>query len=149
MKLSYVYTFYYSPLEVKSKDSMGLQNSPLGVGRMGISVLSPATVANIVCGFDILGFALNEPCDELKLEISDAPGIHIINNDEYDLPTEAEKNVSGAALLALLEETKEISGFTLTSKKSIKPGSGIGSSAASAAGAVLAANVLLNNRFTK
>ena len=92
---------------------------------------------------------MNEPCDELTLEINDEPGVHIINNDDYDLPTDAEKNVSGAALLALLEEAKDIKGFTLISKKNIMPGSGIGSSAASAAGAVVAANHLLNNRFTK
>src|SRR5436190_20735510 len=100
MKLHYTDSFFYSPI-----------------------VLSPATVANIVCGFDILGFALNEPCDELKIEFSDEPGVHIINNDEYDLPTDAEKNVSGAALLALLEETNDVEGFTLISKKNIKPGS--------------------------
>jgi homoserine kinase len=120
----------------------------LGVGG-ACTVISPATVANVVCGFDILGFALDEPCDELSIELSDEPGIHILNNDEYDLPTEAEKNVSGAALLALLEETKDVKGFTLISKKKIKPGSGIGSSAASAAGAVVAANYLLNNRYSK
>jgi homoserine kinase len=114
-----------------------------------VIIQSPATVANIVCGFDILGLCLNEPCDELQLEISDEPGIHIINNDDYDLPTEAEKNVSGAALLALLEEAQDVKGFQLISKKNIMPGSGIGSSAASAAGAVVAANHLLNNRFSK
>jgi len=118
-------------------------------GELERTVLSPATVANIVCGFDILGFALNEPCDELTLKISDKPGVEIINDDDYDLPTEAEKNVSGAALLALLEETKDVKGFQLISKKNIMPGSGIGSSAASAAGVVVAANHLLNNRFTK
>ncbi|HEY2727370.1 MAG TPA: homoserine kinase [Parafilimonas sp.] len=114
-----------------------------------ITVNSSATVANIVCGFDILGLCLNEPCDELTLEICDEPGVQIINNDDFDLPTEAEKNVSGAALLALLEEAKDIKGLTLTSKKIIMPGSGIGSSAASAAGVVVAANHLLNNRFAK
>jgi homoserine kinase len=114
-----------------------------------VSVKSPATVANIVCGFDILGFALAEPCDELKLEISDEPGIRIINNDTYDLPVEPEKNVSGAALLALLDEAKDVKGFTLFSKKNIMPGSGIGSSAASAAGVVVAANHLLGGRFSK
>jgi homoserine kinase len=114
-----------------------------------VSVYSPATVANIVCGFDILGLCLNNPCDEFTLEISDEAGIKIINIDNYDLPTEAEKNVSGASLLALLEEAKDIKGFKLISKKNIMPGSGIGSSAASAAGVVVAANHLLNNRFTK
>jgi len=127
------------------------KNSPLGVGGSGGSVLvkPPGTVANVVCGFDILGFALNDPCDEMILEISDEPGIQIINNDDYNLPVEAEKNVSGAALLALLDEAKDVKGFKLISKKNIKPGSGIGSSAASAAGVVVAANHLLGNRFSK
>jgi len=113
-----------------------------------VKVLAPATVANVVCGFDILGFALNEPNDVFTLSISDEPGIKIINNDEYNLPLEAEKNVSGAALIALLEETPDVKGFTLISEKYIKPGSGIGSSAASAAGVVVAANHLLDNRYT-
>ncbi len=125
----------------------GFTSSPLQ--GAGAKVVSPATVANVVCGFDILGFALNEPADCLELSLSGEPGVHIINNDEYDLPTEAEKNVSGASLLALLEETEDVKGFILISKKNIKPGSGIGSSAASAAGAVVAANYLLDNRYSK
>jgi homoserine kinase len=114
-----------------------------------VTVLSPATVANVVCGFDILGFALNDPIDELTISLSDTPGVTIINKDDYHLPTKAEDNVSGAALLAMLDELKEITGFKLVSNKNIKPGSGIGSSAASAAGAVVAANHLLGNRFSK
>ena len=125
------------------------QSSPFGGVGGGCTSFPCATVANVVCGFDILGFALNEPCDELMLELSDEPGVHIINNDEYNLPTDAEKNVSGAALLALLDDAKDIKGFTLHSTKQIKPGSGIGSSAASAAGAVVAANTLLQNRYNK
>ena len=122
-------------------------NTPLQ-GK-GVTVLSPATVANVVCGFDILGFALNDPNDIFTISLSAEKGITIINDDEYNLPLDAEKNVSGAALLALLDETPDIKGFQLISKKNIKPGSGIGSSAASAAGAVVAANYLLDNRFTK
>lgn len=114
-----------------------------------VTIKSSATVANIVCGFDILGFALNEPFDEVTLTISDNAGVEIINLDDFNLPTDAEKNVSGAALLALLEETPQVKGFTLHSKKNIKPGSGIGSSAASAAGAVMAANKLLGNIYSK
>lgn len=134
-------------LSTIQKKLMLSQNPPLGAG--GITVSSPATVANVVCGFDILGFALNGPSDELTIHISDEPGVHIINQDDFDLPTIAEKNVSGAALLALLEEATDVKGFTLYSKKHIKPGSGIGSSAASAAGSVVAANHLLGNRFSK
>jgi homoserine kinase len=114
-----------------------------------VRVLSPATVANVVCGFDILGFALDNPTDIFEIELSNQKGVTIINKDDYDLPLEAEKNVSGAALLALLEDAPDVQGFVLTSEKHIKPGSGIGSSAASAAGAVVAANYLLGNRFSK
>lgn len=114
-----------------------------------IVVHAPATVANMVCGFDILGFAVNDPYDIMSISFSDHAGITIINEDEYNLPTSPEKNVAGAALLALMEEAPEVKGFELRIKKQIKPGSGVGSSAASSAGAVVAANALLNNKFSK
>jgi len=113
-----------------------------------VTVSSPATVANMVCGFDILGFAVHAPSDVLSVSLTNEPGVHIINEDEYDLPTDPEKNVSGAALHALLDKAPDVKGLILTSKKQIKPGSGVGSSAASAAGAVVAANELLGKRFT-
>ncbi len=114
-----------------------------------VKVCSPATVANLVCGFDILGMALNHPQDEMELILSDEPGIRIKHIDDFNLPTETEKNVAGAALTALLEEYGKNTGFDLIIKKNIKPGSGLGSSAASSAGAVVAANHLLNNFFSK
>ena len=113
-----------------------------------IKVLAPATIANLVCGFDILGMALKAPFDEMTLSLTDEPGIVIKHTDEYNLPEEPEKNVSGAALLALMEEYKKPAGFHLTIHKHIKPGSGLGSSAASSAGAVVAANHLLGNIFS-
>jgi homoserine kinase len=70
-------------------------NSPLG--DRGIKILAPATIANLVCGFDILGLALNDPQDEMELMLSDKPGLRIKHIDEYNLPTEPEKNVAGAA----------------------------------------------------
>ena len=129
MKLSFVYNFFYAPNE--------------------ITIHSPATVANMVCGFDVLGFAVNEPFDKMSIRYADTPGVTIINEDEYDLPTDPEKNVAGAALLAMLEEADISRGLELRICKNIKPGSGVGSSAASAAGAVVAANRLLNDPFTK
>lgn len=117
-------------------------------GRI-IKVHAPATVANMVCGFDILGFAVREPYDEMWIRLTEQPGITIINKDHYQLPVEPEKNVAGAALLAMLEEMTMPVGFELTIHKHIKPGSGVGSSAASSAGAVVAANALLNNVFSK
>jgi homoserine kinase len=76
-------------------------------------------------------------------------GIRIINKDDYDLPLDSKKNVLGVALMALLEEVPEAVGFEIESTKIIKPGSGIGSSAASAAGVIAGANYLLDNRFCK
>jgi homoserine kinase len=122
-----------------------------------IKIKAPATVANMVCGFDILGFAVNNPYDEMEMRLvnleAGQAAITIINMDEYNLPTDPEKNVAGAALLAMIEEYTAIDftkiGFEVKINKLIKPGSGVGSSAASSAGAVVGANYLLGNSFSK
>ncbi len=119
-----------------------------------IKIKAPATVANMVCGFDILGFAVNDPYDEMEMRLVErAPNganIIIINIDDYNLPTDPEKNVAGAALIALIEEYDFSKlAFEVKINKLIKPGSGVGSSAASSAGAVVGANYLLGNPFTK
>ena len=113
-----------------------------------IRVLAPATVSNVVCGFDCLGFALAEPYDEMTIRKIDAREVRIINHDNYGLPTEPEKNVAGVALNALMDAANTDFGFEVEITKHIKPGSGIGSSAASACGAVVAANQLLGGRFS-
>jgi len=130
-----------------------------------IKIKAPATVANMVCGFDILGFAVNDPYDEMEIRIVNRAvgqaAITIINIDDYNLPTDPELNVAGAALLAMIEEYTANSssdkilvdfstiGFEVKINKLIKPGSGVGSSAASSAGAVVGANYLLGNIFSK
>lgn len=114
-----------------------------------ITIKSPATIANLVCGFDILGLALEEPFDVMKLEFSEEPGLKIKHIDAYTLPVRPEDNVAGAALLSLMETLDKKHGFKLTIDKKIKPGSGLGSSAASAAGAVYAANKLLGDKFSE
>ena len=126
-----------------------------------IKIKAPATVANMVCGFDILGFAVNSPYDEMEMRwmtrAENEPSITIINIDNYNLPTDPEKNVAGAALLAFLEEYEEKQKtssspkikFEVKINKLIKPGSGVGSSAASAAGSVVGANYLVGNIFSK
>jgi len=113
-----------------------------------ITIKAPATIANLVCGFDILGLALEEPYDVMTLTRKDALGLTIKHIDEYGLPEKPEDNVAGAALLALMEAHETELGFELTIDKRIKPGSGLGSSAASAAGAVYAANKLIENAFS-
>jgi homoserine kinase len=113
-----------------------------------IIVKSPGTVANLVCGFDILGLALNDPGDIMEVSLLDVPKVIIHNADAYNLPTDPEKNVAGVVLLSIMEKMNNEVGFEVTIEKRIKPGSGIGSSAASAAGAAVAANHLLENIFT-
>ena len=126
-----------------------------------IKIKAPATVANMVCGFDILGFAVSSPYDEMEMRwmprAENEASITIINIDDYNLPTDPEKNVAGAALLAFLEEYEEKQNnssapkikFEVKINKLIKPGSGVGSSAASSAGAVVGANYLVGNIFSK
>lgn len=113
-----------------------------------VKVHCPATVANLVCGFDILGLALKEPYDIMEVELTGEPHVTIRNRDDFNLPTDPEKNVAGVVFLAAMEKTDRTVGFDVTIEKHIKPGSGIGSSAASAAGAAVAANHLLGNIFS-
>jgi len=114
-----------------------------------VRVLAPATVSNVVCGFDCLGFALERPFDEMTVRRIAEHEIRIVNLDDFDLPTDPEKNVAGVALKALLDAANVNFGFEVEVNKHIKPGSGIGSSSASSCGAVVAANTLLDGRFSK
>lgn len=113
-----------------------------------LKIMAPATIANLVCGFDILGLALNDPQDIMEMSLAEEPGIFIEHADNYGLPVQPEKNVAGAALLAFMQEYHQQVGIRVRIKKCIKPGSGLGSSAASSAGAVVGANCLLGNVFS-
>jgi len=113
-----------------------------------ITIQAPATIANLVCGFDVLGLALEAPYDVMTLELQEQPGLLIEHADGFGLPTIPEENVAGAALIAMLEQITDAPGLKLTIDKRIMPGSGLGSSAASAAGAVFAANQLLGKNFS-
>jgi len=113
-----------------------------------ISVLSPATVSNVVCGFDCLGFAIAEPYDEMTVRKIDECAIRIINRDNYGLPNDPAKNVVGVSLQAMIDASGPDHGFEVEITKHIKPGSGIGSSSASSCGAVVAANMLIGDRFS-
>lgn len=128
--------------------SKAIHNSPPSGGVGGVTVHAPGTVANLVCGFDILGLALKEPYDVMKVRLLDEPKVVITNKDEFNLPTDPHKNVAGVVLLSVMERMASNIGFEIEIEKHIKPGSGIGSSAASAAGAAVAANHLLGNIFS-
>ena len=114
-----------------------------------ITIHAPATVANLVCGFDVLGLCLHEPYDIMRVRLLDKSEVSIRTTDGYPLPSDPSMNTAGAPLLEMLAVLKQEVGFEVIITKHIKPGSGIGSSAASAAGAVVAANELLGNVFTK
>lgn len=114
-----------------------------------LKIFCPATIANISCGFDVLGLALDSVGDEMVVRKVAEQGIRIIKLEGQDLPMETLKNVAGVAGLALLEETDYDGGFEIELYKKIKAGSGIGSSAASSSGAVWAMNKLLGSPFSK
>jgi len=112
-----------------------------------IKIFAPATIANVSCGFDVLGFALDNVGDEMTIKKVAKKGVKITKIIGQNLPLETHKNVAGVAALALLAETESEFGFEIEIDKRIKPGSGIGSSAASSAGTVWAINKLLGDPF--
>jgi len=114
-----------------------------------IKLFSPATVANVSCGFDVLGFCLDSIGDEMVIRKSVEKGIRITKIEGYDLPFEVEKNVAGVSALAMYKAAKPDCGFEIEIYKHIKPGSGVGSSSASAVGSVYGMNVLLGNPYSK
>jgi len=114
-----------------------------------IKIFCPASVANVSCGFDVLGFCLDPIGDEMIIRKTAEKGIRITKIEGQDLPLEAHNNVAGVAGLALLEAHPSAFGFEIEIIKGIKAGSGIGSSAASSAGAVFGINELLGRPFTR
>jgi homoserine kinase len=114
-----------------------------------IKIFSPATVANVSCGFDVLGFCLDNVGDVMVIRKTKEKGVKIIKIEGADLPFETHKNVAGVAALAILEAANAEFGVEIEIYKKIKPGSGIGSSSASASGAVFAINEFLGNPFNK
>lgn len=117
--------------------------------KESIRVFAPATVANVGCGFDILGFALEKPGDEVILKPNDKKRVIIthINGDGGRLPLEAEKNTAGVAVLKMLEALNSKQGISIEIHKNIGLGSGLGSSASSSVAAAFALNILLNKPF--
>ncbi|WP_338734054.1 homoserine kinase [Mangrovimonas cancribranchiae] len=114
-----------------------------------IKIFSPATVANVSCGFDVLGFCLDSVGDDMIIRKTKSKGITISKIEGYSLPLDPEENVAGVAGLAILKAAQVNFGFDIEIHKRIKPGSGIGSSSASASGTVYAINKLLGKPFNK
>ena len=115
-----------------------------------IKLFAPATIANISCGFDVMGCCLDAVGDIMVVRKTTEKGIRIKAITGGPLPFEPDKNVASVAIMAMLSNQKQEPdfGFELEIHKKIKPGSGIGSSAASAAGAVFGANELMGRPYT-
>ena len=111
-----------------------------------ISVFAPATVANVACGFDIFGFAVANPGDQITLTVRDEPGVRItdIIGDDGRLPRETARNTAGIAIQTFLQQIGRTDlGIDVVLRKQMPLGSGLGSSAASAVAGVFAINELL------
>lgn len=130
-------------MEIKSK-------SPLGDLRV-IKVFAPATVANVVCGFDVLGFAVNEPGDEVIMRLVDEPGVRLlkITGDDGRLPLDSAKNTVSASVQNYLKHlNREDVGVEIELHKKMPIGSGLGSSSASTVAGLYAINQLMGNLLT-
>lgn len=114
-----------------------------------IKIFAPATVANVSCAFDVLGFALDNVGDEMTFKKTNNKGVQIKMLGNSNLPTEPDKNVAGVVAMEMLNKINADFGVIIEIDKKIKPGSGIGSSAASAAGAAYGVNILLDSKFNK
>lgn len=119
--------------------------------RSSIKVFAPATVANVVCGFDVLGFAVNEPGDEVIMRITDKPGVVIskITGDEGRLPLNPDKNTVSASVQDYLKHIGRTDvGLDIELHKKMPIGSGLGSSSASTVAGLFAVNTLFDNQLT-
>lgn len=114
-----------------------------------IKLFAPATVANLSCGFDVLGCCLDNVGDEMRISVHSGTAVNITKIEGANLPYETNKNVAGVAVEALLNQYGKDIGVDIEIFKKIKAGSGIGSSAASSAGAVWGVNHLLGEPFSK
>jgi len=116
-----------------------------------IRVFAPASISNVGPGFDMMGFALHEPGDEIELKLNNTKEIRIvkISGDNGKLPSDPEKNTTTGAIKSLLDKYNINIGLEVSINKKMGIGSGLGSSAASAVAGVFAVNKLLNLKLSK
>lgn len=119
--------------------------------RDSVRVFAPATVANVVCGFDVLGFAVDAPGDEVIMRITDNPGVVItkITGDDGRLPLNPAKNTVSASVQDYLKHIGRTDvGIEIELNKKMPIGSGLGSSSASTVAGLFAVNTLFDNLLT-
>lgn len=119
--------------------------------KKSVKAFAPATVANVCCGFDILGFPMDAPADEVTITLKDEPGIVVskITGDGGKLPLEANRNTASVAVQSYLNQLGKNIGLTIELHKGLPLGSGMGSSAASGVAALVAINELMGNPLTR
>lgn len=113
-----------------------------------IKIFAPATVANVSCGFDCLGFAVDAVGDEMTFTKTSKKGVEITNITGADLTYNIDENAASAVIKKILNTANVDFGIALTIHKGFSPGSGLGSSAASAAGAAFGTNQLLGGMYS-
>ena len=117
------------------------------MSKTDIRIFSPATVSNVGPGFDLMGFALESPGDELVVRRNPAGDLVLKDYSGCNLPLDPANNVAAVAARALLADLEEGEGFEIEFHKKINPGSGVGSSAASCVAAVVGINEILGGPF--
>ena len=112
-----------------------------------LTVTAPATVANLACGYDLLGLAVDSPVDTISIEQNDIGKIRILSIEcpDGDLPFDPKLNTAGIALASFIESEGIDIGLDLTIEKGIPLSGGMGSSAASAVGAIFAAEQMFGS----
>lgn len=114
-----------------------------------VSAFAPATVANVSCGFDIMGFAIDAIGDKVTIEAAEENRVVVTGPYGHLIPAAWEKNTASVAVMAYLDATEQNDNrFLITLEKNMPLGSGMGSSASSSAAAVVAVNHLLGNPLT-
>lgn len=116
-----------------------------------IAAYAPASVSNVACGFDIMGFALDEPGDRVTVRFSRKSSVTIrsITGCTTTLPMDATRNTAGAPVIEMLKYCGTRRGVEIEIRKGLPAGTGIGSSAASAVAAAVACNALLDAGLSK
>lgn len=116
-----------------------------------ISVFAPATVSNLNCGFDVLGFALDAPGDTVELELNDSGRVELvaIAGDGGLLPTDPERNTATAVVRMFFDRLAMHHGARVWLQKGMPLNSGLGSSAASAVAALVAVNTLTGHPMSR
>ncbi len=116
-----------------------------------VRVFAPATVANVGCGYDVLGFAVHRPGDEVTMSTNSSGRVTLdfIEGDDGRLPLDPEKNTVSAVVIDYLEHTGQKQGVGIGLRKKMPFGSGLGSSSASAVAGLVAINELMGNKLTR